>query len=67
MSPVDIVRAWTDREYRAGLTRDQMARVPDHPAGVVELDDADLTSVSGGAPCRLTTYGTYTSSGWRCL
>jgi mersacidin/lichenicidin family type 2 lantibiotic len=67
VSPIETVRAWTDPEYRATLTPEQLALLPEHPAGLVELDEKDLQSVSGGRPCGLTTYGTYTSSGWRCL
>lgn len=67
MSSIDTIRAWTDPEYRAGLTGDQLAAVSDHPAGLVELDEVDLCSVSGAQRCGLTTYGTITSKGWRCL
>ncbi|MDC0773911.1 mersacidin/lichenicidin family type 2 lantibiotic [Streptomyces sp. HD] len=67
MKPTEIVRAWTDPEYRAGLSPAERAEVPDHPSGMVELSDADLDSVAGGRPCEVTTYGTYTSLGWRCI
>jgi len=67
MKTVDIIRAWTDPEYRSSLHPDQLAQLPDHPAGAVELSDADLESVVGGMPCTKTTYSTNNTLGWRCL
>jgi mersacidin/lichenicidin family type 2 lantibiotic len=43
MSTLGIIRAWKDEEYRLSL--DEM---PAHPAGLVELTDADLEQVAGG-------------------
>lgn len=48
MSTLDIIRAWKDPEYRAGLTPDEQALLPAHPAGFIELDDAYLDGVTGG-------------------
>ena len=48
MSPFDIVRAWKDAEYRRTLSPEQRAQIPAHPAGLIELADADLDQVSGG-------------------
>ncbi|MFI2435685.1 mersacidin/lichenicidin family type 2 lantibiotic [Streptomyces sp. NPDC018693] len=44
-----IVRAWEDREYRSGLSAAELADLPDNPAGVIELTDAELGHVMGGA------------------
>jgi mersacidin/lichenicidin family type 2 lantibiotic len=43
-----IIRAWKDAEYRSSLTAAERAQLPDHPAGTVELTDADLDAVVGG-------------------
>ena len=43
MRSEDIIRAWKDESYRATL--DEM---PAHPAGMLELEDADLEAVAGG-------------------
>jgi mersacidin/lichenicidin family type 2 lantibiotic len=67
MSTSDIIRAWKDPEYRAGLTPDEEARLPAHPAGPIELEDAYLDGISGAMICVKTTYSTKTSKGWRCL
>jgi mersacidin/lichenicidin family type 2 lantibiotic len=45
---MDIIRAWKDEEYRLSLTEEQRALLPDNPAGLLELSDADLESVAGG-------------------
>ena len=43
-----IVRSWKDETYRLGLNYKERALLPDDPAGVVELTDADLNGVGGG-------------------
>jgi len=48
MTHLDIVRAWKDAEYRASLSPAERALVPAHPAGLVELNDADLDDAAGG-------------------
>ena len=45
---LDIVRAWKDETYRQSLSAEQFSMLPANPAGSLELDDADLTSVHGG-------------------
>jgi mersacidin/lichenicidin family type 2 lantibiotic len=40
MSKRDIIRAWKDEDYRETLTG---AELPEHPAGIVELDDEEWT------------------------
>jgi mersacidin/lichenicidin family type 2 lantibiotic len=48
MLKANIVRAWKDPEYRASLSADERAKLPAHPAGVIELEPAALTRVVGG-------------------
>lgn len=48
MSQVDVVRAWTDEEYLESLSPAQRSAVPPHPAGLVELDAADMMGIAGG-------------------
>lgn len=50
MSEQDIIRAWRDPEYRRGLTEAEQKALPEHPAGLIELGDADLEGVAGGKP-----------------
>ena len=44
---VDVIRAWKDPSYRAGLSEDEKAMVPAHPAGLVDLSDEELKKASG--------------------
>ena len=55
MSNLDIVRVWKDEEYRNSLSAEELALVPENPAGLIELDDADLDSVAGGITDTLAT------------
>ena len=47
MSNVDIVRAWKDAEYRQSLSAAEQALLPAHPAGAIELEEAELVQVAG--------------------
>lgn len=44
-----IIRAWKDHSYYQRLTAAEQAELPAHPSGMIELTDADLGGVSGGA------------------
>lgn len=59
MSELDVIRAWKDEEYRQSLSDDERAKLPQNPAGFIELNDMDLSSVAGGADDSwgLLTYG----------
>ena len=48
MSHLNVVRAWKDPEYRNRLGAAERALLPDHPAGAIELSDAELDAVAGG-------------------
>ena len=43
-----IIRAWKDEGFREGLSPEARAHLPEHPAGMVELTDADLMNAAGG-------------------
>ena len=49
MSRENVVRAWKDPEYRSRLQAAETAQMPGNPAGAIELSDARLESVAGGA------------------
>ena len=49
MSKLDIIRAWKNPEYRQSLSQAEQAQLPAHPAGAMELSEADLDQVSAGA------------------
>jgi mersacidin/lichenicidin family type 2 lantibiotic len=48
MSNLDVIRAWKDEKYRLSLSEAERALLPAHPAGLLELTDAQLTDVVGG-------------------
>ena len=48
MSQQHIIRAWKDPEYRQSLNEAEQALLPPHPAGHIELTDADLEHIAGG-------------------
>jgi mersacidin/lichenicidin family type 2 lantibiotic len=43
MTPNDVIRAWKDPYYRAGLSAPQRAQLPAHPAGAIELAEPTPT------------------------
>lgn len=47
MTEIDIIRAWKDAAYRNSLSESERALLPENPAGLIELSDADLM-VAGG-------------------
>ena len=47
MTTEETIKAWKNDQYRHTLTSAQRAALPVHPAGVVELDEALLTEVTG--------------------
>jgi mersacidin/lichenicidin family type 2 lantibiotic len=65
MAHVNVIRAWKDEEYRLNLTAAERAQLPAHPAGLIDLSDAELNGVSGGMLPQ--TLATRCSLGWRCV
>ncbi len=55
MRHLDIVRAWKDEEYRASLTDQERALLPDHPAGLLKLDEEQMRAVVGQGPTTTAT------------
>lgn len=53
MSHKHIIRAWKDEDFRNSLSDQERAMLPEHPAGLIELADAELEAAAGGKP-RLT-------------
>lgn len=48
MSITDIIRAWKDEEYRHSLSPEQREQIPANPVEFVELNDEEISSISGG-------------------
>lgn len=62
MSKADIVRAWKDPSYRLSLSAAELAQLPAHPAGQIELSDDELNRLG---PNPYTTVVTCTCTGTR--
>ena len=58
MNKIDVIRAWKDPVYRAGLSREEIAGLPGHPSGLLELNEEQLKMAAGAI---LTTYKTCTA------
>ena len=64
-----IIRAWKDPAYRNSLSEAERAALPANPAGAIELSEAGLSKVAGGAITPFT-YATYCQSfycSFRCI
>ena len=67
MPTMEIVRAWKDQEYRDTLTAEQLAQLPQHPAGIIEfglpqLEDESLFGPQEGRKsCKFITNYTDTN------
>ncbi|MDY6876288.1 MAG: mersacidin/lichenicidin family type 2 lantibiotic [Chloroflexota bacterium] len=61
MSNLDIVRAWKDPEYRLNLSEAERALLPENPAGLIELSDADLGEVGGHTDWWCVTFSVITA------
>jgi mersacidin/lichenicidin family type 2 lantibiotic len=50
-----IVRAWKDPAYRASLTSEERATLPESPSGraLTELDESELLGIIGGRAAAL--------------
>jgi mersacidin/lichenicidin family type 2 lantibiotic len=49
MNKTDVIRAWKDPLYRASLSAEERAQLPDHPSAAVELADEQLKLTSAAA------------------
>lgn len=60
MKKIDTVRALRDAEYRNSLTAAERAQLPAHPAGLSNVADEVLKSVTGGC-------GGPSTPDWSCV
>jgi mersacidin/lichenicidin family type 2 lantibiotic len=49
MTSDEIVRSWKNDDYRLSLSLDDQALLPENPAGLSELSDAELFDIDGGS------------------
>jgi mersacidin/lichenicidin family type 2 lantibiotic len=48
MSHANIIRAWKDADFRNSLSEKERTLLPENPAGLIELTDAQLGVIAGG-------------------
>ncbi|HJX26844.1 MAG TPA: mersacidin/lichenicidin family type 2 lantibiotic [Thermoanaerobaculia bacterium] len=68
MKKIDVVRAWRDEEYRNSLTPEELASLPENPAGLAVVQDSVLRSVTGGCGYQgpTTKYTSCVAPGEQC-
>jgi mersacidin/lichenicidin family type 2 lantibiotic len=67
MSHESIIRAWKDQSFRNGLSAEDLALMPENPAGLIELDDVQLQAAAGAMrPRDLTVNNTCTVDTYVC-
>jgi mersacidin/lichenicidin family type 2 lantibiotic len=59
------IRAWKDEGFRLAMADADRAMLPESPAGLIELDDADLGEVAGGDAG--ITQTTICGTSWACV
>jgi mersacidin/lichenicidin family type 2 lantibiotic len=57
MSYDNIIRAWKDASFRDSLSEDERSLLPEHPAGLLQLSDNQLSAVAAGGTSPICTYG----------
>ena len=50
LSNEEIIRAWKDKAFRNSLTPEQLAQLPEHPSGAIEIQAADRDEAAGFFP-----------------
>jgi mersacidin/lichenicidin family type 2 lantibiotic len=62
MSQVNVIRAWKDEEYRNSLSAEERAALPENPAGLVELTEAELRANGAFGPGGFGGFGGFFGS-----
>jgi mersacidin/lichenicidin family type 2 lantibiotic len=57
MSQENIIRAWKDASFRDGLSEVERSHLPEHPAGLVQLTENQLSLVAAGGTTPACTEG----------
>ena len=66
MRTKDIIRAWKDAAYRQSLREADRAKLPAHPAGMIEIESRSLNMKKSIAPWTLgiTLLAAMPSANW---
>jgi len=66
MKKNDVIRAWRDEEYRSSLSEQELAALPEHPAGILAVDDEVLQNITGGCGFKTTFVMSCVPPGYSC-
>ena len=66
MKKNDVIRAWQDEEFRRGLSEQDLAALPAHPAGLMNVDDEVLGNIAGGCGTPSTFINSCLPPGCNC-
>jgi mersacidin/lichenicidin family type 2 lantibiotic len=61
----EVIRVWTDQEFRSSMSATELAKFPEHPSGRVQIDQRILRLGSfpdGAEPVRAAPYSRATCS-----
>ena len=64
MKKKQILEAWRNEEYYLSLSEEERARIPEHPSGIVGVEDDILKAITGG--CGTGGGGGYTTKDTGC-
>jgi mersacidin/lichenicidin family type 2 lantibiotic len=48
MKKKQILEAWRNEEYYLSLSAEERAQIPEHPAGLPDVEDEVLRTITGG-------------------
>lgn len=48
MKKKQILEAWRNEEYYLSLSEEERAEIPEHPAGLLDVEDEVLRAIAGG-------------------
>ena len=56
-----ILEAWRNEEYYLSLSEEERAGIPEHPSGILDVEDDVLRTIAGGCGVYYTKQGCPTS------
>ena len=59
MKKKQVLEAWRNEEYYLSLSAEERAEIPDHPSGLLDVEDDVLMTITGG--CGPSTIGACTT------
>ena len=64
MKKRQILEAWRNEEYYLSLSAEERAQIPEHPAGLLDIEDDVLRTITGGCAITKALYPGCPTSGY---